>query len=370
MGVEKGKNNNRAPTSDSRPIVFAVGQGGRSSRWASLAAGAIIVGAAVLVYSNTWHVPFLFDDETAIVTNQTIRSLWPIEKALLPPTGGEAVQRRPVVNLSLAINYAISGLNVWSYHAMNLAAHIASGLLLLGIVRRTLLSRRFGNRFATAAAPLAALVALLWTVHPLLTEAVTYTIQRTEVLAGMFYLLTLYCVIRGDTSRRRVAWNAAAVAACLLAVGSKEAAVSAPLMVLLYDRIFLSALWGDVFRRRKSLYAGLACTWILVIVLLPRGAEGTAVFGRGQHAIQYALAQCGVVAHYLRLCFWPHPLIVDYGYYTPQTAGQIVPYALLMAGLLVATAAAFRRQPWLGFLGCGSLRFWRPVRAWCRFSNR
>ena len=158
---------------------------------------------------------------------------------------------------------------------MNLAAHIASGLLLLGIVRRTLLSRRFGNRFATAAAPLAALVALLWTVHPLLTEAVTYTIQRTEVLAGMFYLLTLYCVIRGDTSRRRVAWNAAAVAACLLAVGSKEAAVSAPLMVLLYDRIFLSASWGDVFRRRKSLYAGLACTWILVIVLLPpRGRHG------------------------------------------------------------------------------------------------
>ena len=83
-------------------------------------------------------------------------------------------------------------------------------------------------------------MALLWAVHPLLTEAVTYTIQRTEVLAGLFYLLTLYCVIRGSSARRPTGWYVAAVAACALAMGSKEAAISAPLIVLLYDRVFLA----------------------------------------------------------------------------------------------------------------------------------
>ena len=68
-----------------------------------------------LVYSNTFGVPFLFDDHPAITDNPTIRQLWPVGPMLLPPGDYAAVQRRPVVNVSLAINYAISGENVWSY---------------------------------------------------------------------------------------------------------------------------------------------------------------------------------------------------------------------------------------------------------------
>ena len=145
---------------------------------------------------------------------------------LSPPANGEAVQRRPVVNLSLAINYAISGQAVWSYHVLNLLAHLSAALLLFGIVRRTLLLPNLQERCGRAATPLALAVALLWAVHPLLTEAVTYVVQRTEVLAGLFYLLTLYCMIRGAGSARRWIWYAVAVVACALAMGSKEAAVS------------------------------------------------------------------------------------------------------------------------------------------------
>ncbi len=134
-------------------------------------------------------------------------------------------------------------------------------------------------------------------------------------------------------------------------MGSKESAVSAPLVVLLYDRVFLSASWREVFCRRWALYAALAASWTVVLVMLPHGSEGTSLFGHGSQAVEYASAQYGVIAHYLRLCFWPYPLVVDYGFYAAPTVGQVVPYALLTAALLLATIAAFRYQPWLGFLG-------------------
>ena len=314
-----------------------------------LAAGAIAVAAVALVYSNTFGVPFLFDDRPS-PTTRPFGSFGPWGRCCCR-RAISAVQRRPVVNVSLAINYAISGENVWSYHALNLAAHVLAAWLLFGIVRRTLLLPGMGVGLRRAAMPLAAAVALLWAVHPLLTEAVTYIVQRTEVLAGLFYLLTLYCVIRGVSARRPAPWYVAGVAACTLAMGSKEAAVSAPLVVLLYDRVFLSKSWREVLRRRWGLYAGLAATWTLVLVMLPYGEEGTAVFGRQGQAFEYALAQCGAIAHYLRLCFWPHPLLLDYGPYEPQRIGQAIPFVLLIGGLLLATAMAFRWQPWLGFLG-------------------
>jgi tetratricopeptide (TPR) repeat protein len=323
---------------------------------AALLAQGLIALATIIAYSNTLSVPFIFDDEMAIKENATIRRLWPIGKMLVPPGNGAAVQRRPVANVTLAINYAVSGLNVWSYHALNITAHLLAAFLLFGVVRRTLLLPQYEAEWSMAATPLAFAIAFLWAVHPLLTEAVTYIVQRTEVLAGLFYLLTLYCVIRGATGNFSKLWSrlwyTLAVVACALAMGSKEAALSAPVVVLLYDRIFLSPSWRETFRRRWALYLGLAATWSVILIMLPYGKEGTKVFGSdSEPVIQYALAQCGVIAHYLRLCFWPHPLVVDYGTYSQQTMWQIAPYVFLMLVLLTATAWAFRRQAWLGFLG-------------------
>ena len=321
-----------------------------SRRGVCFAAGVIVL-ATVAAYCNSFTVPFLFDDIPSTVENPTIRRLWPIGPILLPPGHYAAVQRRPMINASLAINYAISGEKSWSYHAFNLAAHALAALVLFGIVRRTLLLPGGRERFGRAATPLAAAVALLWAVHPLLTDAVTYIIQRTEVFCGLFYLLTLYCTIRGNSARHPARWYVAAVAACLLAVGSKETALSAPLVVLLYDRVFLSPSWREAFRRRGPLYFGLAVSWLIVLAMLPYGGEGSKVFGEHGAIIEYPLAQPGVIAHYLGLCFWPHPLVLDYGIYTPETAWQIIPFAVLIGVLFVAAIDAFRYRPWLGFLG-------------------
>jgi protein O-mannosyl-transferase len=156
----------------------------------------LVVAAGLLAYHNSFTGPFILDDVLSIPDNPTIRHLWPISQVLSPPALA-GVGGRPVVNLSLAINYAFDGTEVWGYHALNLAIHILAGLTLFGIVRRTLLQPMLRGRFGAVADGLAMATAVIWVVHPLQTEAVTYLSQRAESLMGLFYLLTLYCFIRG-----------------------------------------------------------------------------------------------------------------------------------------------------------------------------
>jgi hypothetical protein len=316
-------------------------------------AAIIIILAGILAYHNSLHGPFIFDDFKSIVSNQTIRHLRPLWEVLAPPGRWVAVQNRPIVNLSLAINYAIGDLDVLGYHVFNLAVHILAALTLFGIIQRTLLLPRLPERLAGTATPLALITALIWTVHPLQTEAVTYVIQRTESMMGLFYLLTLYCVIRGAWASRPGRWYLAAVAACAIGTSCKEVIVSAPLVVLLYDRVFLSRSFKEVFRRRWPLYVGLAATWVLLAALvLPAGGRGTAPGVDPWQAVRcYGLTQFVVVARYLGLCFWPHPLILDYGVCPIDKVALSLPHAIFIVLLLVATVLALRYRPWLGFLG-------------------
>ena len=330
----------------------AVGSG-LPSCWATFLAGGLIVLATVLAYRNSLNSPFIFDDEFAIVPNLTIRELWPIWKPLCPPNHGETVTGRPLLNLSLAVNYALSGLNVWGYHVANLAIHVLAALLLFGIFRRTFLLPALGNSRIPAPTCLALAIAMLWALHPLQTESVTYIVQRAESLVGLLYLLTLYCFIRGATSSCGCRWFVIAVLACLLGMASKEVMVSAPLILLLYDRTFLAGSFRDAWRRRCGVYLALAGTWLLLgwLVIAAGGRGGSAGFGAGVGSWAYLCTQFGAIVHYLKLCLWPHPLLLDYGPDTVPMTLEILPNALLVALLGLATLVALWRWPKIGFLG-------------------
>ncbi len=269
-----------------------------------LAALAILVLGA-LTYSNSLRGVFVFDDKSEIEENPAIRHLWPLGPILRGP--------RPVVDLTFALNYSLGRLHVTGYHLVNLAIHLLAALALFGIVRRTLRLPALAGRFDEAAASvLAFCAALIWMVHPLQTGAVTYIVQRAESLMGLFYLLTLYALIRAATSEtatpldrenakarkteepdgpgsvarkasaisRRaqhaarsgsggqnsvassfafsrfrgqtsvVVWSVAAVAACALGMGCKEVMVTAPAALLLYDRAFIAGSFREALRRR------------------------------------------------------------------------------------------------------------------------
>jgi tetratricopeptide (TPR) repeat protein len=314
--------------------------------WLALACGSVLAVLVIGAYGRTFAVPFLFDDVPSIADNPSIRHLG---TAWLPPADS-TVSGRPVLNLSLAINYAISGTAPWSYHAVNLAIHVFAALLLFGIVRRTLASREGSSATLTAAC-----AALLWALHPLLTESVTYVIQRAESLMGLFYLLTLYALVRGAEAvdRKSGLWYALSVIACLLGMGTKEVMVSAPLIAILFDRTFLAGTFMGALRQRRWVYTGMVATWLLLpfLVLSTHGRNGSAGFGGGISAWSYALTQFPAIIHYLRLCAWPFPLVFDYGSALEPLSAWVVTCALMVTALVAATAWALVRRPVLGFLG-------------------
>lgn len=315
----------------------------------------LVIGAGLLANFNTFTRPFIYDDVPSIRDNPTIRRLWPIWRVLSPPHEKDiTVTGRPLPNLSLAINYAMGGYDVWGYHALNLAVHILAGLTLLGIVRRTLLLPKFRDRFRTTADELSLAVAVLWVVHPLQTESVTYIIQRTESIMGLCYLLTLYCFIRGATEQRRHQWYSLCIAACAAGMASKEVMVSAPLMVMLYDRAFVAGSFREAWRRRWSLYLGLAGTWLVLGCLLIQSfpLRSTNSISRDVTPWQYFLTEPGVILHYLRLSVWPRPLCFDYfGWPIARTWLNVLPSVLGMVALLGAVAwDCWMNSAW-GFLG-------------------
>jgi tetratricopeptide (TPR) repeat protein len=303
------------------------------------------VGVALIAYANSLTAPFLFDDEARITENPSIRRLW-------PPWDSMAHETRPLVQLSLALNHAFGGFQVLGYHAFNLAVHLAAGLALYGLVRRTLQSERLRARYGASAGGLALAVAAIWLVHPLQTESVTYIIQRAESLMGLWYLLMLYCGARGAASAHPFGWYAGAVAACALGMGSKEVMVTAPITMLLYDRMFLARSFREIMARRWGLYAGLTAAWALLGVLLAtRRVEEQTVMVAGLTPWRYALTQFGIILHYLRLSVWPHPLILDYTWPLAASWSAVLVPGLVVLALVAGSAVAVYREAWAGFWG-------------------
>jgi len=345
-------------TSDSTgPQAEAVNSKADLSALWTVATVVLIAGVALAAYSNTFDNPFLLDDVRDIVRNEAIRSLWPVWDVLTSPP-----RTRPLVNLSLAINYAISKLEVWSYHAWNLTVHVLAGLVLFGLVRRTLVRGPLAGRFARAACPLALVAAAVWVVHPLQTSAVSYTIQRAEMMMGLFYLLTLYAVVRAFDSRRSRFWAAAAVVACAAGMGCKQVMVSAPLVVLLYDRTFAAGSFREALRRRWGMYAGLVATWVLLVPSVLQITGGKAAgLATGISSWQYARTQFGVILHYLDLACWPDELCLDYTWRVARTIPEILLAALMIGALLLLTVWGLWRKRPAGFLGAAFFLILAPT---------
>ncbi|HZI66754.1 MAG TPA: tetratricopeptide repeat protein [Thermoanaerobaculia bacterium] len=314
-------------------------------------AAILLTAAGLVVYSNALRGPFVLDDHAAITSNTSIRSLSP---DVLSPPARTAVSGRPVVNLTLAFNHAVGGLNPASYHAFNVALHLLAALTFFGITRRTLGSPELQSRFRDRALPLAAAVALLWVVHPLATETVNYTIQRTELLMGLFTLLTLYCAIRAFESPGRRLWEAAALLAFALAMGSKEVAVVAPMLVLAHDSLFWSKSLREALRRHLRLHAGLALVLLVCVLLVATRFRRTlAGFVRDDVTPwEYALTQSGVIVHYLRLAFWPNALAADYGGWpVARSIRDVLPFLFVVVALFALTVWGVLRRKKLAFLG-------------------
>lgn len=316
---------------------------GRWPRWRFCA---LLVGTIFLANANSFHVPFVYDDVASIPENPTLRHLW--SSSVWSPPPGTTVSGRPVLNATLAINYACGELNVRGYHLTNLILHGITALLVFALLRRTFRSPRLERQFEGQGDRIAFFGAALWALHPLQTESVTYVVQRAESLMGLFYVLTLYGFVRGTAATTKpsaLGWYAASVAAVALGMGTKEAMITAPILVLLYDGGFGAPSLRAAINRRWRVHALLCATAVLLGYIAWQGGarSGTAGLSAGVKPWQYALAQTRAIFEYVRLTVWPYPQIFDHGPFRMLPVRQYLASATVL-GLLVCLALALHRR--------------------------
>jgi tetratricopeptide (TPR) repeat protein len=321
---------------------------------------ALILGAAVIAsYGGGTQAPFIFDDEPCIVNNPSIMNLLPLwgdEPGTSPlrPPQDYTTAGRPLVNLSLALNIAYGALDPGGFHVFNMALHFLCATLLWGIVRRTLVLDYFNHEFDRNADLLALCAALVWAVHPLNTEAVEYISQRTELMMGLFYLLTLYASLRywnAKSVAARAAWLLLAGVACFSGMASKEVMVSAPVVVLLFERTFVAGTFRRAARESWPLYITLGLTWGLLFALNSSGPRSaSAGFHLDVPAHAWWFTQAKVLFMYLKLAVWPWPLVIHYDVPYLDTLAAAWRWLVPAAALGVATLVLLWRRSAVGFV--------------------
>jgi len=322
----------------------------------------VVLAAAVsIVYGRALDAPFIFDDSISVLQNRSITVLWPLfgdasQPGPLNPPIENPTSARPLVNLSLAANYRLGQFDPRGYRAFNILVHLLNAMLLWAVVRRALELPHFGGRFHRTASTLALAVALLWAVHPLATEAVVYVTQRTELMAAFFYLATLYASLRywnAAAPAARITWLVLATLACLAGAASKEVMVSAPLVVLLFERTFASVSFRAALRRSWPLYLGLAASWLLIAALqadMPRSKS--AGFGLGVSLVDWWCTQAQIFVMYLKLAVWPSPLVIHYELPVEAIGVNWMYVAATAALAAVALVLLWRRQAAGWLLAC------------------
>jgi tetratricopeptide (TPR) repeat protein len=287
-----------------------------------------------------WRVlpgEFQFDDAEFVVDNAGIKDLGAFGSAA--HWLGALRSGRPLVELTFALNYAYGGLEPWNFHLTNLLIHLAAVVLAWSVARRLL--RLAG---AASADGQALVVAGLFALHPLQSEAVSYVWQRGESLAALLYLAALACLLRADeepATRSRPAWLLGGFLTFLLGLATKATVVTLPAAWLLLTALVPAPAARDglvPWRRRLAPALALLALDAAFSLRLLFGLQGPDVgLGTGLSPWTYLLTQLRVLPTYLRLLAWPSGQSVDW-YLLP---GRLLTQpATTLSGLLVVAAAA------------------------------
>jgi tetratricopeptide (TPR) repeat protein len=321
-------------------------------------------------YYNSLDVPFTFDDERNIVKNQSV-----LMPDLSPASMAEAAfgegnpTPRPVAYLSFGINHAIGELDVTGYHVVNIVIHMLNGWLvyLLALHLCPILLKSTEDKPKSVHAFFALAVALLFVSHPVQTQSVTYIVQRMASLCTLFYLAGMLCYIRGKMAskpsvRTYAVWWGGAFVFWVLALGTKQFAVTLPLAIMLYEWI---ARGGSlkIQKRTLAVIGGGAALMLLVAVVFKsglffNGGTFTKLFNGYQYRdftlVDRVMTEARIVMHYIGLLVWPAPsrltLVYDYEVSTSLIAPITTILSIFGLGAMAAAGVLVaKKSPLIAF---------------------
>jgi protein O-mannosyl-transferase len=332
------------------------------SRLQHVVAAGLIIGVALVAYSNTFSVPFYFDDRPNILENPDVQIkvlTWDQVEHLIKNTYKESI--RVFSYFTLALNYYFGGVNVFGYHLVNFIIHVASGIFLYGFLMLTFNLLHLKEKYGGISYRVALFASLIFIAHPIQTQSVTYIVQRMASMAGMFYLITLVLYIKGRlvSGRVKYVYFLGMVLSYVLGVFSKENVAILPLFIVLYEFYFFQNF--DLGPRGKKIL------FVLGSVLLGLVAFGFILWGKRYIELTIAgyeyrtftlservLTQFRVVLYYVTLLIYPHPsrLNLDYDFPISKTIFDpptTIFSIIIITGLIGYSFWVAKKRPVLSF---------------------
>jgi protein O-mannosyl-transferase len=328
-----------------------------------------MAAVTLAIYVKTLYYPFHFDDEIHILENPNIRITELSVDQFLKIFKGVSKQR-PVVMISFALNYFLSGNNAFGYHIVNILIHFLNGILLFYLIRITIFILRTctsrDKEFGKVAELLIPFIgSLLWLSHPLHTSSVTLITQRMNIMAAFFYLSSMIFYIearRKLQNSRELKWPffflSCSAFSALLAIGSKEISVTLPFFILLYEYFFFQDL--NFYRMKKYFFLFLIVTTILLIIIIlnigfiPLDYFKQHYILRNFTVTQRVLTELRVVVFYITLFFFPNPSRLNLDHDFQLSLSLINPFStlislLIIIGLIAVSIFTAKKMRFLSF---------------------
>ncbi|RLC21599.1 MAG: hypothetical protein DRI57_01990 [Deltaproteobacteria bacterium] len=319
----------------------------------------ILFVSLIIIYGNSFHCIFHFDDYDNITENQNIKMetlSWENVKKTFCGRSYDQQSRitRPISYLSFALNHYISGPDVFGYHVTNFVIHYLAAVFLFLLLYRTLRLPVLSRRYEKAAYAVALLSAFIWATHPIQVSAVTYVVQRMASMAGMFYIMAMYFYVRGRTERRirkRAAFFTLFGLTALAAFGSKENAAMLPVSLFFYDLIFIQGAYSENIRKnfRRILFP------VLIVLVMGYLYADLSSFLEGYEKRPFnlgerLLTEPRVLFFYVTLLIYPtssrlallHDIEISGSFLSPWTT---LPAILLIFALTASAIAYCRKIP-------------------------
>ncbi len=323
---------------------------------------ALLLGVLLLAcYLNSLDASWQYDDYGNIVHNTKVHVTewsWAQLKQSFSAGLPSQIISRPLAFLTFALNYKLGGLNVFGYHLFNLIIHWTASLFLFLFIRDTLRLPVFQGRHVGQAIPIAVLAAVLWATHPIQVTAVTYIVQRMASMAGMFYIMVLFCYLRYRTTQS-IGYAAAAALCGVCAFLTKENTVMIVYTLLLYDLVLLRGTGG--IRPIKTVMWGIGLTLLLAAAgLMYTNFDLLQLVAsyeiRPFTPVERLMTQPRVILLYLSLMVVPmtshmtllHDIEISHSLWSPWTTMPAIAAVMLS---VAALAMLTRKYPLLSFSG-------------------
>jgi len=286
----------------------------------------VIIFLGIAVYANSLKGDFVWDDEDFVVKNDYIKSLKNIplfftkkETLAAGKLGGD--NYRPLVSLTYALDYSFWKLNPTGYHITNTGLHVLNAILLFYLL--TLILKNYA---------LSIFSSIIFLIHPIQTEAVTWISGRSNVLFLFFFLLAFILYIKQKTSKKHMLY-AASLISFLCGLLSKETTAVFPLMIILYDWIYdrENNIAGRIVKYMPFLAVFGIYMFIRFTVL---GRLGQCDYWTGS-LYTTLLTMARVIVYYIRLLLFPVGLCIDYLKY--PASYSIMDHKVLLSLIVLLT---------------------------------